>query len=330
MHLIVARNVNDALRLGLRMLNNDGQLRPSRAGDVLVMDGPVTTMYDRPTERVLFSPIRDANPFFHFMEGLWMIAGRNDVEWISRFNSTINQFSDDGKTFHGAYGHRWRHHFADTSDDDLDQIDIIIELLKKDPTDRRIVLQMWDPHTDLAQKGKDFPCNTQIMFRVALDGKLDMTVINRSNDMIWGAYGANAVHMSMLQEYVASSIGIPVGRYWQIANNFHAYVPILQKTTPILQHESDTDFYEAYVGEPYPMMSTDKKTWDEDLSIYMSSGPIIGFRDPFFRRVVTPIHVAWDCWKERMFSQAYDALKNCAAVDWRLACEQWLMRREGK
>ena len=33
--------------------------------------------------------------------------------------------------------------------------------------------------------------------------KLCMTVCNRSNDMLWGAYGANVVHMSMLQEFVA-------------------------------------------------------------------------------------------------------------------------------
>lgn len=341
MHLIVARNVNDALRLGLQLLQNEGHHRPSRAGDVLLADGPVTTLYERPTERVLFSPIRDANPFFHFMEGLWMIAGRNDVAWISQFNSTIEQFSDDGKTFHGAYGYRWRHHFGfeelvETTDgmvpkkDSFDQIHFIIELLKMNPNDRRIVLQMWDVHTDLGQQGKDFPCNTQILFRVALDGSLDMTVINRSNDMIWGAYGANAVHMSMLQEYVAGCIGIPVGRYWQMSNNFHAYTKVYDKTLPILAAEGDTCRYELDGVEGHPMINTDKKTWDEDLSIFMSDGPIIGFRDRFFRRVATPIYIAWKAWKAKDPQAALQALSNCSAMDWRFACEEWINRRMSK
>jgi thymidylate synthase len=71
--------------------------------------------------------------------------------------------------------------------------------------------------------GKDVPCNTNAFFRVT-NGKLDMMVNCRSNDIFWGAYGANAVHFSFLQEYVASSIGVEVGRYWQNSFNFHAYV----------------------------------------------------------------------------------------------------------
>ena len=50
-----------------------------------------------------------------------------------------------------------------------------------------------------------------------------MTVCNRSNDMLWGAYGANAVHMSMLQEYLASRLEIAVGEYTQISDSFHVY-----------------------------------------------------------------------------------------------------------
>lgn len=50
-----------------------------------------------------------------------------------------------------------------------------------------------------------------------------MTVANRSNDIIWGCYGANAVHMSMLQEFVANALGIPVGLYNQVSNDWHIY-----------------------------------------------------------------------------------------------------------
>ncbi|MHA2069706.1 MAG: thymidylate synthase, partial [Candidatus Thorarchaeota archaeon] len=111
MEIISARNVEEALILGMRKIAQEGKERPSRNGPVLVFDGPVTTVFRKPQERVMLLPERDANPFFHFMEGLWMLAGRNDVEWISQFNSTIENYSDNGVTFHGAYGHRWCNYF---------------------------------------------------------------------------------------------------------------------------------------------------------------------------------------------------------------------------
>jgi hypothetical protein len=53
---------------------------------------------------------------------------------------------------------------------------------------------------------------------------LDMTVINRSNDSLWGALGSNYVHFSFLHEYIANSVGMGVGHYHQISNNLHTYV----------------------------------------------------------------------------------------------------------
>ena len=323
MYVINSRNVHEALLKGMLFIDEEGATRPSRNGDVKVIDGPVTTFYARPSERVVFWAERDANPFFHFMEGLWMLAGRNDVKWISQFNSTFAQFSDDNKTFHGAYGHRWRKHFA------LDQLQAIATILKNNPDDRRAVLQMWDTNCDLGLEGKDFPCNLSILFRVSIYGSLDMTVYNRSNDMIWGAYGANAVHMSMLQEVMASWIGIPVGRYWQVANNFHAYMNVWDKYAPIMDAKS-YDPYDFGGVTPYPMVNGKIETWFEDLEMFMTEGPIVGFRDKFFRKVATPIWVAWKAYKSSdpdKFQMAFDAISNCEATDWRRACEEWLERR---
>jgi hypothetical protein len=77
MHVINARNVNEAYVVGLGYLRAYGKEQNSRMGKVLVVDHPVCTTYERPYERVLFNSERDANPFFHFMESLWMLAGRN-------------------------------------------------------------------------------------------------------------------------------------------------------------------------------------------------------------------------------------------------------------
>ena len=81
---------------------------------------------------------------------------------------------------------------------------------------------MWNPWGDLDSSSIDIPCNTNIYFKIR-EGELQMTVCNRSNDMIWGAYGANAVHMAVLQEYVAAQLDVPMGKYYQISDSFHVY-----------------------------------------------------------------------------------------------------------
>ena len=223
MQVIEVRNVHDALLRGLELLEVHGITRDSRNGPVRESECPVTTVYHRPQERVLFWEQRDANPFFHFMESLWMLGGRHDLDYVYQFNKGMKRYSDDGKTLWGAYGWRWREYWTDrTNDQSIDQLSIIIKRLKEDPTDRRCVLQMWDAVSDLDRDGKDVPCNTSIYFKIDADKRLQMTVCNRSNDIIWGAYGANAVHMSMLQEYMAGALRVGVGTYYQVSDNYHA------------------------------------------------------------------------------------------------------------
>src|SRR4051812_37796218 len=71
-------NVNQAWPLAVRLLQSEGVPRESRYGPVLEHPEPVTTVYRKPWQRVLFDEVRDANPFFHFFESLWMLGGRND------------------------------------------------------------------------------------------------------------------------------------------------------------------------------------------------------------------------------------------------------------
>lgn len=327
---IETRNVNQIVPQIMRMMATEGKLEETRVGPAFTTRGPVTTLYEEPRERVLFSPARDANPFFHFMEGLWMLNGNNDVAWISQFSSKIGQYSDNGKTFHGAYGHRWRHFVGLGSgvETEMDQLQALIQILIKNPNDRRAVLQMWNPIIDLGRDGKDFPCNTSIMFRV-WEGKLDMTVTNRSNDMLLGAYGANVVHMSMLHEFMASAIGVEVGFYWQVANNFHAYKDTMDRFAGVLEEVPCDPYMEGEV-QPYKMVSIGWKPWLEDLSVFMADGPIVGFRDPFFRKVVTPLYLAWKSYKEKDYEQALENVSRCKATDWQKACREWLERRMPK
>lgn len=319
MNVVEARNVEEALRLGLALLRAQGRRRGSRNGDVVVMDGPVTTVYRRPRERVLVSPARDANPFFHLYEALWMLGGRRDVASLTHYVRRMADFSDDGQTFHGAYGHRWRVYFR------TDQLATIANRLRTMPDDRRCVLQMWDARGDLNRSGRDVPCNTQAYLWRSYTGELDMTVLCRSNDIIWGAYGANAVHFSVLQEYVAAMVGCPTGTLWQVSNNFHAYVDVMERSLPVLD-EPDSGLYS---GEPnlYPLVSGEVNDFDRGLRALLAGTPIPGSADAFFHNVAAPLRDAYALYREGNLASAATRARQCAAADWRRAAMEWLERR---
>jgi len=202
--MLTYRNVNDAYNGMLEYVESNGVEEDSRNGKVLTVPHPVLICIECPYERVLFDQARRANPFFHLMEAQWMLEGRNDVAEMVKYNKRMAEFSDDGATFNGAYGYRWRHHFG------YDQMTYAINELAANPHSRRVVISMWDGAQDLTSESKDKPCNTSLMFRV-VDGCLDMTSTNRSNDLVWGLCGANAVHL------------IPIGRWYHCTNNLHVY-----------------------------------------------------------------------------------------------------------
>ena len=327
MRTITARNVSEAFYIGLQALDAGGRVVQTRGGNVAEFETPVCTTYKVPTERVLFYPERDANPYFHLMESLWMLAGRNDVEWISQFNGRMNTYSDDGVTFHGAYGYRWREWFG------KDQLNQAVTRLTTYANDRRTVVTMWDANTDLVEgnDGKDYPCNTQIYFQ-ARDDILDMTVCNRSNDMIWGAYGANAVHMSVLLEYMAARCGMKVGTYYQFSNNLHAYVDVLEKMSGIL----GTPDYDPYAcintdGSHYipPPIVTDPKSFDEELEQWFED-PDLKFTNTWLHEVASPMFYSWQHHKSQ---EKVEAVLEAALIKdeaWSQACVEWLSRRYDK
>jgi hypothetical protein len=335
MKVIQARNVNHALSYALEHLLYDGIREKSRNGDVLVATGPVMTIYEKPTERVLFSPVRDANPFFHLMESLWMLAGCNDLAFPLMFNSRFKEYSDDGVVVHGAYGHRWRRWFG------MDQLAHITAELREKPESRRAVLAMWSPYGDLCKlqdksgkvfgglAARDVPCNTHAYFDLR-GGKLNMTVCNRSNDAIWGAYGANAVHFSVLLEYLAAWIGVPVGVYRQFSNNLHAYLDIYGRDDlcAIKNEASCVDYYQEAKVTPASLVSTPIESWNKDLIDFIATPDCWrAYKDPFFNEVARPMYLAWRNRKEKTGSGLAE-IERVTAPDWKLACTLWIARRE--
>jgi hypothetical protein len=319
MRLIEARNVNYTLPMAVKLLQKEGVRVAPRGLETLEINCPTVTTYQNPLERVLFEPIRDANPFFHFFEALWILGGREDVAYLDQFNSQLKQYSDDGVKFHAPYGHRLRNCGTD-------QLDKVVELLKKDPDTRQAVLQIWDFNKDLGTVCKDLPCNDLIFLKIR-NGKLNITVCCRSNDMIFGCYGANVVQFSVLQEYLAARIGCKVGVYNQISDSFHVYTgnPLWDKLKGL---SSDfmikRDPYSTGNVEPYALVD-EPSSFDEELKLFLNGEYQSGWDNLVFPEVAIPMRNAW--YGHKVSKCGWLNLPEIHATDWRLACEQWLARR---
>lgn len=323
---LFARNANEALRMAImHFRQGDARHISPRGMPTLELSTPTTTTYGMPMERVVTVVERDANPFFHFFEALWMLNGDNDVQFPAKFNSNIKNYSDNGLTFHGAYGHRWRYHFG------IDQLMVIIRILREDPDSRQAVLQMWDCQADLDVESKDIPCNDLVFFKVR-DNALQMLVSCRSNDALWGCYGANVVHFSMLQEVVAAMLGVKVGRYRQVSDSLHVYLEsdVWEKCKGI-QISGHCPYGDEQI-KPFPMVN-DVGSWFTDLQMFMHSARHSAsatlnnpYRNQFFHHVAAPMMVVWEQYKAHR--RGRECTDRIAASDWRWACDTWLKTRE--
>jgi thymidylate synthase len=333
-------SIDEIFALGWNQIHHAGMRMSSRAGPVISCPSLAVTEYFSPEQRVLFLEERDHNPFFALMETIWMLAGRNDVEFLLKYNKRMLEYSDNGETLTGsAYGYQWFHGFG------FNQILKAASEIIENPETRRVVISHWDPYKDPLNKGSlDLPCNLQILFRV-FRGFLDMTVYNRSNDFIYGQAGSNAVHFSLLHELMAALTGYMIGKYTQVSNNLHLYTdnPVYKRiyekygqnipvTEPYeVQNYSIVDIlprnedgldglfglYELFMGDvdrfvggQYPMLDSDNYSTD------------------FFKKVVVPMEQAHSLHRGKRTREAIQALNQMPKKnDWRNAGLQWLQRR---
>jgi len=342
---VKARNVHQALPEVMRLAQLRGYERESRNGPVRLLPEPLSIEYARPTERVVFWAQRDANPFFHLFEALWMLAGRADVAFPARFAKQLAAYSDNGRTFNAAYGWRWRSFFG------VDQLNSIVAALRKDPNDRRQVLAMWDARRDLGLDSKDIPCNLTACFQlgpwragdmpdgspgVAFDRELNMLVSNRSNDLVWGALGANAVHFSVLQEYLAARIGAKVGTYHQVTMNGHVYQRHYGLMAELADVAAEPTIGGCGLGDPYlkelvgvvPLVQ-DPERFERELHAFVD-GAHERYKEPFLARVALPLLCAHDAWARDDLAGARHHLVAARDCDWKRAASEWLERRVDK
>lgn len=224
MKIYSGRGLGDMYYEIIRDLTEQGRQITVRGHECIEMPHPICLEYESPGCCWMRIPGRKFNPFFALAEVIWILTGNGNVEWISYFNSAMRNFADEGNVnFHGAYGIRlrkWSVHFANYLQ--VDQIHEVVKKLKEDPYSRRAVMSLWDPERDNIVKSNDYPCNNMV-YHTLREGKLEQTVIIRSNDMVWGQ-PYNAVQFTYLHALVAGELGVKMGTFRYFIQNAHFYV----------------------------------------------------------------------------------------------------------
>ena len=111
------------------------------------------------------------------------------------------------------YGWQWNRN---------EQLELTIQQLSNNPNTRQAWISIFDGK-EKSEYAYDTPCTIAIGFDIKPCSKnLDMTVIMRSNDLIYG-FCNDQYCFSKLQEYVAKRLHRPVGTYTHIAHDLHIY-----------------------------------------------------------------------------------------------------------
>lgn len=310
----------------------NGVKEDSRNGPVLTVPHPVLLTYTHPMERVNFCPVRNANPFFHFFEPLWMLEALGDVAFIAEFVPRMAEYSDNGVGFNAHYGRNARHLFR------KDQLKEVAVILQKDPLSRQALVQLWNVN-DLGAVTKDRACNTQLMFRV-INGSLDMTVCNRSNDAVWGGVsGANITNLFVFQEFIAALTGFSIGQMHVMSNNLHMYLDnpqtqaLLDKYVGRSIEGGEQLFKNPYEDfTPTPMI-THPNLFDNEndalLRIMRRSRYPVGqlFKNEYLNHTAAPMGLVFHMYKDGGAADALNYVHRIKAPDWQLAVHDWLKRK---
>jgi len=148
-------------------------------------------------------------------EWQWYLSGDPNVEKLGEIYGKVpaiwKRMADTDGNVNSNYGYQWQRN---------DQLNHVVRLLKDDPETRQAAISIydakeWDKYT------YDTPCTYAVQFTV-LDGKLNMSVVMRSNDL-WYGFCNDQYQFSNLQMLVAKETGYKMGEYYHFAHNLHLY-----------------------------------------------------------------------------------------------------------
>ena len=217
------------------------------------------------TKKVPFRNIATELEFF--------IKGITDKKWLQeRKNYIWNEWAHPEKAPYGhspehkqrmaeerdlgpVYGFQWRHFGAeyDSHDSDyhgkgVDQLKRVVDKLKTDPHDRRMIVSAWNP-LHLHKMGLP-PCHYAFQVTV-IDGKVNLLWNQRSVDTMLGL-PFNIASYALLLHLIAKESGLKEGKLVGFLADVHIYVNHLEGAKEQLQR-NPKDF-------PLPQITTEPFT----------------------------------------------------------------------
>lgn len=114
-----------------------------------------------------------------------------------------------------------------------DQVEWVIERLRRDPLSRSATITTFQPLTDTSY----IPCVSLLDFWLP-DGALELVVYAHSIDFGAKGYG-NLVELAALQQRVATALAVPMGRLLMIVKSAHVYETEIAYMRDILAETSE-------------------------------------------------------------------------------------------
>lgn len=162
-------------------------------------------------------------------ELLWFLKGDTNINYLTENGVRIwNEWADENGDLGPVYGHQWRN----WNSEGIDQINEVIETLKKNPDSRRMLVSAWNPSV-LPNTGVSFsenvangkaalpPCHAFFQFYVA-EGKLSCQLYQRSADVFLGV-PFNIASYALLTLMVAQVCGLQPGDFVHTFGDVHIY-----------------------------------------------------------------------------------------------------------
>lgn len=249
---IAASSLDDLLGDVYRVLLGKSEVITATRGGFREETGVLLELKN-PLARLSRSASR-GRPFSALGELIWYLSGSDDVAhmvyYLGQTYATEN--SSDGLTVHGAYGPRFFSSYGEN------QIENIIQLLRKFPSSRRAVMQIYSAN-DIggSKRHQEIPCTCTLQF-IVRDRRLHLFANLRSSDSYLGL-PHDVFSFTMIQEIVARSLGVGLGSYKHFAGSLHLYEDRCEDARKFVQEGWQTTLFDMPpMPEEDPWDSVDK------------------------------------------------------------------------
>jgi thymidylate synthase len=166
-------------------------------------------------------------------ELLWFLRGETNIQYLTDNGVSIwNEWADADGELGPVYGKQWRS-WATPDGGSIDQMQGIIEQIKRNPDSRRLIVSAWNV-ADVAQMALP-PCHLLFQFYVA-EGRLSCQLYQRSADVFLGV-PFNIASYALLTLMVAQATDLQPGEFVHTLGDAHLYDNHLEQARLQLSRE---------------------------------------------------------------------------------------------